>query len=66
VKVDNDSASQLRLMKKSIRHVTQRDRQVHGPLVNGTPKAKEAPNMVEVDEKDIRSLLNDLSSLKKA
>jgi hypothetical protein len=53
-------------MKKSIGHVTQRDRQVHGPLVNGTPKAKEAPNMVEVDEKDIRSLLNDLSSLKKA
>ena len=70
VKVDNDTAAHRRLMKKSIRHVTQRDRRLHGPLVNGTPKANgakakaAAPN---IDDNDITSsVLNDLSCLKKA
>ena len=71
VKVDNDSAVHRRLLKKSIRHVTERDKKLHGPLVNGGPARKpkkDVPvkDIYEVDDTDVNSLLNDLSSLKKA
>ena len=63
VKVDNDTAVHWRLMKKSIRHVTQRDKQLHGSLVNGGV-AQKNNSRYTVGDSDINSLLNDLSSLK--
>ena len=65
VKVDNDNAVHRRLMKKSIRHVTQRDIQLHGPLVHGAGVAPQKDRCT-LDDSDINSLLNDLASLKEA